>query len=58
MNKREEIQKQIVDTQHEINFIISNAIHLSPEEMAKLYELHTEMEKLQFALTNLEDGAK
>lgn len=58
MNKREEIQKQIEDTQHEINFIISNAIHLSSEEMAKLYDLHTEMEKLQFMLHNLEDGAK
>lgn len=54
MNK-EEIQKFLVETESEINRILSKAMLLSTEEITKLDHLYAKKEELKFKLRAFEE---
>lgn len=55
MNKKEEIQKQIVEDKNEIDRIITKAKMFSPDEITKLDHLYAHMEQLKFQLRSVGD---
>jgi replicative DNA helicase len=55
---KEEIRKQIVQIESEINLTIAKAVMLSKDQVTKLDNLYSEMERLQFKLSEEEDGVQ
>ncbi len=55
---REEIQKRIVEVEHQIDNVLAKAIMLNREQMRDLDLAYAEMERLQFQLKDLDDATK
>lgn len=55
--KKEEIQKRIVEVEHQIDDVLAKAMMLNREQMKELELSYAEMERLQFQLRNFDEDA-
>jgi hypothetical protein len=55
---KEEIRKEIAKLESEINLKIAKAIMLNKDQIKELNTLYSEMERLQFMLSEEEDGVQ